>query len=123
MENYDQIEEDKELKTVGLELMFLTPEKCSSTDGITAVELAKLVGLPAETVKKKLNILKEKEIVKVKGINPKYWKFNEYNFQRMDENDEIFRLLCSFDDVDFDKYFSYLIQKIYYIKIPKVMIQ
>ena len=107
MENYDQIEEDKELKTVGLELMFLTPEKCSSADGITAVELAKLVGLPAETVKKKLNILKEKEIVKVKGINPKYWKFNEYNFQRMDENDEIFRLLCSFDDVDFDKYFSY----------------
>lgn len=107
MENYDQIEEDKELKTIGLELMFLTPEKCSSPDGITAVELAKLVGLPAETVKKKLNILKEKEIVKVKGINPKYWKFNEYNFQRMDENDEIFRLLCSFDDVDFDKYFSY----------------
>ena len=107
MENYDQIEEDKELKTVGLELMFLTPEKCSSPDGITAVELAKLVGLSAETVKKKLNTLKEKEIVKVKGINPKYWKFNEYNFQRMDENDEIFRLLCSFDDVDFDKYFSY----------------
>ena len=107
MENYDQIEEDKDLKTVGLELMFLTPEKCSSKDGITAVELAKLVGLPAETVKKKLNILKEKEIVKVKGINPKYWKFNEYNFQRMDENDEIFRLLCSFDDVDFDKFFSY----------------
>lgn len=107
MENYDQIEEDKELKTVGLELMFLTPEKCSSPDGITAVELAKLVGLPAETVKKKLNILKEKEIVKVKGINPKYWKFNEYNFQRMDEDDEIFKLLCSFDDVDFDKYFSY----------------
>ncbi|MBR6722601.1 hypothetical protein IKL64_04015 [bacterium] len=107
MENYDQIEEDKDLKKVGLELMFLTPEKCSSSDGITAVELAKLVGLPAETVKKKLNILKEKEIVKVKGINPKYWKFNEYNFQRMDEDDEIFRLLCSFDDVDFDKYFSY----------------
>ena len=107
MENYDQIEEDKELKTVGLELMFLTPEKCSSSDGITAVELAKLVELPVETVKKKLNILKEKEIVKVKGINPKYWKFNEYNFQRMDEDDEIFRLLCSFDDVDFDKYFSY----------------
>ena len=107
MENYDQIEEDKELKTVGLELMFLTQEKCSSPDGITAVELAKLVGLPAETVKKKLNILKDKEIVKVKGINPKYWKFNEYNFQRMDEDDEIFRLLCSFDDVDFDKYFSY----------------
>ena len=107
MENYDQIEEDKDLNIVGLELMFLTPEKCSSSDGITAVELAKLVELPAEIVKKKLNILKEKEIVKVKGINPKYWKFNEYNFQRMDEDDEIFRLLCSFDDVDFDKFFSY----------------
>lgn len=108
MDNYAQNEdEDKELKSIGLELMFMTPEKCSSTDGITAVELAKLVQLPVETVKKKLSILKEKELVKVKGINPKYWKFNEYNFQRMDEDDETFLLLCSFDDVDFDKYFSY----------------
>ena len=107
MDIYDQNEEDRQLKTVGLELMFLTPEKCSSEDGITAVELAKLVNISVETVKKKLNILKSKDIVKVKGINPKYWKFNEYNFQRMDEDDEIFRLLCSFDDVDFDKYFSY----------------
>ena len=107
MGNYEQTEEDKILKSVGLELMFLTPEKCNSDDGITAVELAKLVNIPVDTVKKKLNILKEKDIVKVKGINPKYWKFNEYNFQRMDEDDEIFRLLCSFDDVDFDKYFSY----------------
>ena len=107
MDSYTQNEEDKELKSVGLELMFLTPEKCSSDDGITAVELAKLVNLPVDVVKKKLNILKEKDIVRVKGINPKYWKFNEYNFQRMDEDDEIFKLLCSFDDVDFDKYFSY----------------
>ena len=105
MDSYTQNEEDKELKSVGLELMFLTPEKCSSDDGITAVELAKLVNLPVDVVKKKLNILKD--IVRVKGINPKYWKFNEYNFQRMDEDDEIFMLLCSFDDVDFDKYFSY----------------
>ncbi|MBE7713363.1 MAG: hypothetical protein E7Z87_06435 [Cyanobacteria bacterium SIG26] len=107
MDIYEQNEEDLQLKAVGLELMFLTPEKCSSNDGITAVELAKLVNIPAEIVKKKLNILKSKDIVTVKGINPKYWKFNEYNFQRMDENDDIFRLLCSFDDVDFDKYFSY----------------
>ena len=90
MDSYTQNEEDKELKSVGLELMFLTPEKCSSDDGITAVELAKLVNLPVDVVKKKLNILKEKDIVRVKGINPKYWKFNEYNFQRMDEDDEIF---------------------------------
>lgn len=99
--------EDKELKQVGLELMFLTPEKYSSNYGITAVELAKLVGISVETVKKKLNILREKEIVRVKGINPKYWLFDEYNFQRMDEDDEVFRLLCSFDDVDFDRFFQY----------------
>ena len=104
---YDSEKEDKALKSVGLELMFLTPEKYSSEDGITSVELAKLVNLPIEIVKKKLNILKEKNIVRVKGINPKYWKFDEYNFQRMDEDDEIFLLLCSFDDVDFDKYFDY----------------
>lgn len=107
MDYYDLNDEDKELKYVGLELMFLTPEKYAADDGITAVELAKLVGLSVETVKKKLNILKEKDIVTVKGINPKYWKFNEYNFQRLDEDDDVFRLLCSFDDVDFDKYFSY----------------
>jgi hypothetical protein len=99
--------EDKALKQVGLELMFLTPEKYASDLGITAVELAKLVELPIYIVKKKLNILKEKEIVIVKGINPKYWLFNEYNFQRMDEDDEVFKLLCSFDDVDFDRFFVY----------------
>ena len=99
--------EDKELKQVGLELMFLTPEKYSRSDGITAVELAKLVSISIDIVKKKLNILKEKKIVRVKGMNPKYWLFDEYNFQRMDEDDEVFRLLCSFDDVDFDRYFQY----------------
>lgn len=99
--------EDKELKKIGMELMFLTPEKYSSSDGITTVELAKLVEISTDIVKKKLAILKEKEIVRVKGMNPKYWLFNEYNFQRMDEDDEVFKLLCSFDDVDFDKYFQY----------------
>ena len=62
---------------------------------------------PVEEVKKKLNILKDKNIVRVKGINPKYWKFDEYNFQRLDDDDDIFHLLCNFEDVDFDKYFSY----------------
>ncbi|MBP3820032.1 hypothetical protein J6G99_00105 [bacterium] len=108
MDYYAQLEnEDKELKSVGLELMFLTPEKYSGEDGITAVELSKRVDLPLEIVKKKLNILKEKNVVIVKGINPKYWSFNDYNFQRLPEDDELFLLLCSFDDVDFDKYFSY----------------
>ena len=99
--------EDKELKVVGLELMFLTPEKCSNTEGITAVELAKRVNLSVEIVKKKLNVLKDKNIVRAKGINPKFWSFDEYNFQRLDDDDEIFHLLCNFDDVDFDRYFTY----------------
>lgn len=107
MYEYELEYEDKELKKVGLELMFMTPEKCEKADGITAVELAKLVDLPVDVVKKKLNILKDAGIVRVKGINPKFWKFDEYNFQRMDEHDDIFKLLCSFDDVDFDRYFTY----------------
>lgn len=107
MYDYQLETEDKELKKVGLELMFMTPERCEHDDGITAVELAKLVGLPLDIVKKKLNILKEDGIVRVKGINPKYWKFDNYNFQRMDEDDDVYKLLCSFDDVDFDRYFKY----------------
>lgn len=108
MDYYTSLDnEDKELKAVGLELMFLTPEKYSSKDGITAVELSKLVNLPLEIVKKKLVILKEKNIAIVKGINPKYWTFDQYNFQRLPDDDDIFLLLCSFDDVDFDKFFSY----------------
>ena len=107
MLSWDTSEEDKDLKKVGMELMFLTPEKYANTDGITAVELAKLVELPLETVKKKLKILADAEIIRVKGINPKYWKFDEYKFQRMNEDDPVYRHLCSFDDVDFDRYFSY----------------
>jgi hypothetical protein len=101
------MQEDYDLKMVGLELMFLTPQKCNSKDGITAVELSKSLGIATEIVKKKLNILKEKNIVRVKGLNPKYWSFDDYNFQRLDDDDEIFSLLCSFDDVDFDRFFSY----------------
>ena len=107
VEQLISIEEDKDLKKIGLDLMLMTPQKCPNDDGITAVELAKLLEMPVDIVKKKLIILKDKNIVQVRGINPKYWKFDEYNFQRMDEDDEIFRLLCSFDDVDFDRYFQY----------------
>ena len=87
--------------------MFLTPEKYSNTEGITAVELSKRVALPVDVVKKKLAILKDKNLVRVKGNNPKFWLFDEYNFQRMDEDDEVYLLLCCFDDVDFDRYFAY----------------
>ncbi len=100
-------QEDKELKQVGLELMFLTPEKCSSDEGISAVELSKSLNIGLDIVKKKLKILYDHNIVRVIGINPKLWKFDEYSFQRMDEDDPVYRLLCSFDDVDFDRYFQY----------------
>lgn len=104
---YQSIIDDEALKKVGMELMFLTPEKTSHEEGISAVELSKLLGIPTEIVKQKLKILYDKQIVRVIGISPKLWKFDEYNFQRMDEDDEVFKLLCCFDDVDFDRYFQY----------------
>ena len=66
-----------------------------------------LLTASCQSSKKKLKILYEHQIVRAIGINPKYWKFDEYNFQRMDEDDPVYRLLCSFDDVDFDRYFKY----------------
>ena len=81
-ETQEKILEDNNLKLIGLELMFLTPQKCNSDDGLTAIEIARKLNIPTETVKKKLKILFEKKIVSVKGINPKYWKFDEYIFKR-----------------------------------------
>ena len=52
--------EDIELKKVGLELMFMTPEKCSDPNGITAVELSKHLNMDVEIVKKKLRAIKGK---------------------------------------------------------------
>ena len=51
--------------------------------------------------------LKAKDVVRVKGINPKYWLFDEYNYQRLDDDDELVYLLSNFDDVDFDRYFTF----------------
>ena len=107
MDNTSSIKTDETLKVIGLELMFCTPEKCSSDYGITAIELARRLSLPTETVKKKLKILFDKKIIRVTGINPKYWKFDDFQFQKMDENDEVYKLLSDFEDVDFDKYFEY----------------
>ena len=107
MDTLYSILNDEKLKTVGLELMFCTPEKCSSEFGITAIELARKLGMPTDTVKKKLKILYEKKIIRVTGVNPKYWKFDDFQFQKMDENDEVYKLLCNFDNVNFDQYFEY----------------
>ena len=100
-------QEDKILKDIGLELMFYSPDKYDTQDGLRSIELAKRLSLNVDVVKKKLKILCDKGIVSVKGINPKIWKFDDYNFQRMDTDDEVYNLLCSFDDVDFSKYFDY----------------
>ncbi len=100
-------QEDKILKDIGLELMFYSPDKYDTQDGLTSIELAKRLSLNVDVVKKKLKILCDKGIVSVKGINPKIWKFDDYNFQRMDTDDDVYNLLCSFDDVDFSKYFDY----------------
>lgn len=100
-------QEDKILKDIGLELMFYSPDKYDSQDGLTSIEIAKRLSLNVDIVKKKLKILCDKGIVSVKGINPKVWKFDDYNFQRMDTDDEVYNMLCSFDDVDFSKYFDY----------------
>ena len=37
MFDYESSLDDKDLKTIGMELMFLTPEKYASDEGITAV--------------------------------------------------------------------------------------
>lgn len=89
MFDYDFEQEDKDLKKVGLELMFLTPEKCSCDEGISAVELSKLLGMNLDIVKRKLKILYDHNIVRVIGINPKLWKFDEYSFQRMEDRKSV----------------------------------
>mgnify|MGYP003331431201 CR=1 FL=1 len=41
------------------------------------------------------------------AVNPKYWKFDDYQFEKMDEEDEVYKLLSNYEDVDFSKYFQY----------------
>jgi hypothetical protein len=100
-------QEDKILKQIGLELMFSNPQNRIYADGLTSVELAKRFDLKLEMVKKKLNILLEKGIARSSGISPKFWIFDDYNFQRMPEDDPVYELLCCFDDVDFQRFFEY----------------
>lgn len=102
-----EIKEDKILRQIGLELMFNNPQKRANDTGITAIELSRKHKIPIDIVRKKLAILQEKGIATSKGNNPKYWKFNDYNFLRMDESDPVYLTLCCFDDVDFDQYFEY----------------
>ena len=98
---------DEVLKSVGLELMFCTPQKCKSCYGISTVELAKKLKIKPEIVKKKLKILFDAGLIRSIGINPKLWKFDDYSFQRMNTEDPYYKLLSDFSDVDFDQYFQY----------------
>ncbi len=105
--NIELQDEDRALKLIGLELMFDNPQKRKYSEGITAVELAKRINVDIDTVKKKLKVLNEKGLVRYEGMSPKFWRFNDYNFQRMDIEDPIYLLLCNFEDIDFDRFFSY----------------
>jgi hypothetical protein len=100
-------DDDKILRKIGLELMFSNPQNRTYAEGLTAIELARRANLKVDIVKKKLKILQEKGIVRSTGISPKYWLFDDYRFQRMDEEDPVYLLLCNFDDVDFCQFFEY----------------
>ena len=76
-------------------------------EGITAVELSKKYKIKIEHVKKRLKILQQKGLVRCAGVSPKFWIFDEYKFQRLDDEDPIQHLLCYTDDIDFDAYFKY----------------
>ena len=99
--------EDRELQIIGLELMFYTPQKSHNSQGLTAIEISRKYNIQMDIVKKKLKILQEKNIIRSIGINPKYWQFDHYNFQRINEDDSVYLLLCCFDDVDFDQFFNF----------------
>ena len=100
-------QDDKILRLVGLELMFSNPQNRTYAEGITALELARKINLKIDIVKKKLNILKDKGIVRSSGVSPKYWLFDDYGFQKIEEDDPVYILLCNFDDVDFCRFFEY----------------
>lgn len=87
--------------------MFNTPEKRTYAEGLTAIEISRKLNVKTDLVKKKLKILFDKGLVRCIGMNPKFWMFDDYNFQKIDENDPVYCLLCQFDDVDFDEYFRY----------------
>lgn len=99
-------EKDKLLQQVIFELMFSTPQNRKYAEGLTAIELSRKYNIDISLVKKKLNELLDKGVVKSIGVNPKFWLFDEYNFQRVDEDDPIHTLMWN-GDIDFDVYFDY----------------
>ena len=86
--------------------MFSNPQNRKYSEGLTAIELSRKYNIELDKVKKSLNTLLEKGVVKSIGVNPKFWLFDEFNFQRIEENDPIHALMWS-GDIDFDCYFEY----------------
>lgn len=100
-------DDDKVLRQIAFELMFSTPQNRSHSEGLTSVEIARKLKINSDVVKKKLKILYDKRIIRCMGVNPKFWLFDEYAFQRMDISDPVYLLLCNFDDIDFDDYYIF----------------
>lgn len=100
-------EDNRIIQLIGLELMFGNPQKWDNSNGITAIELSRKHNIKMDNVKKSLKLLQEKSIVRSIGVSPKFWKFNEYNFQRMEEDDPVYLLLCNFENIDFEQFFDY----------------
>ncbi len=98
---------DKLLQQVGLELMFSNSQNRTYSEGLTAIELSRKLKIKMDLVKKKLKLLQGKGIVRSNGVSPKFWTFDDYTFQRMNEEDPVYSLLCDFADVDFDQFFKY----------------
>lgn len=99
-------EKDKLLQQVIFELMFSNPQNRNYEDGLTAIELSRKYNVKITFVKKALNTLLEKGVAKSIGANPKFWLFDDYNFQKLDEEDPIHSLMWT-GDIDFDSYFEY----------------
>lgn len=99
-------DKDKLLQQIIFELMFSNPQNRKYPEGLTAIELSRKYNAKMDKVKKNLNILQEKGVVKCIGVNPKFWQFDEFNFQKLADDDPIHCLMWS-GDVDFDCYFQY----------------
>ncbi|MFW5891297.1 MAG: hypothetical protein ACOCUI_03675 [bacterium] len=98
---------DKILKLIIFELLFSNPQNRKYNEGLTAIELSRRFNCKIDVIKKNLKILQEKGVIRSTGISPKFWLLDEYNFQRLDENDPISILAGDIEDVDFDSFFEY----------------
>lgn len=60
----------------------------------TAADLARKLNLRLETVKKKLRLLKEADLIQPTSMQPKRYRFNFWTLRSMEENDPFYTLFC-----------------------------